>query len=316
MTGVLAGVAPASERTRGSVQSELARRLGAPQEARWLVEEVLGHSAPSGARVNEPQAARLSAMAERRLAGEPLQYVLGRWAFRTLDFLVDDRALVPRPETEQVVEVAISELRRVAECRTVSAETPDAPGEPSRGPLVADLGTGTGAIALSIASEVGTELPGLCVWATDAAAAALSLAGENRAQLGAARPGATGRVVLAEGSWFEALPPDIAGRLDLVVSNPPYVSEGEWPSLDPEVRREPRLALVAGAASDGTPGMAAVEAVVSGALGWLHPDGAVVVELAPHQAGPAAAVALRAGYGSVRVERDLAGRDRVLVARR
>ena len=174
-----------------------------------------------------------------------------------------------------------------------------------RRPLVVDLGTGTGAIALSVAAEVeGAE-----VWATDLDPAALALAAENRARTGLP-------VALRRGVWYAALPEGLAGRVDLVVSNPPYVSEGEWPGLDAEVHCEPRVALVAGAGSDGTPGLAAVEEVIVGAPDWLGPAGAVVVELAPAQATAAVSVARRAGFGDVRVARDLAGRDRTLVARR
>jgi release factor glutamine methyltransferase len=101
----------------------------------------------------------------------------------------------------------------------------------------------------------------------------------------------------------------------LVASNPPYVSEGEWAALPAEVRTEPRQALVAGPSSDGTPGLAGVEAVLGQALHWLARPGVTVVELAPHQADPAADLARGLGYVEVRVESDLAGRPRALVAR-
>jgi len=153
------------------------------------------------------------------------------------------------------------------------------------------------------------------VFAADADAGALAVAAANRERVAAAEPGAAGSVTLCCGDWWGALPPRLAGRVDLVVSNPPYVSEGEWPTLDPEVRREPYRALVAPDGEDGTPGLAAVEAVVAGAPRWLARPGALVVEIAPHQAGPAAALARRAGFGEVAVRHDLAGRPRVLVGR-
>lgn len=250
----------------------LADRLGSAAEARWLT------------RFAPPD--RWEELVERRLSGEPLQYVLGTWAFRTLELTVDRRALIPRPETEQVVEAALDVLG-------------DRPH-----PVVVDLGTGSGAIALSVA----VERPGAEVWATDLDAAALELAALNRERTGAT-------VELCRGSWYDALPDRLRGRVDLVVSNPPYVSAEEWPTLDEEVRREPRQALVAGDGADGTPGLAGVEAVLTGAPGWLVPGGAVVVELAPHQAPAAAAVARRVGLADVGVARDLAGRDRAVTAR-
>lgn len=286
--------------TRASVERDLAGRLGSSREARWMVEEVLGRHGAPAAVVADAAARRLAAMAARRRAGEPLQYVLGTWAFRSLELEVDRRALIPRPETEQVTEVALAEARRVA-------------GGGPRAVLV-DLGTGTGAVALALAVELA--LPGLEVWATDAEPDALALAAANRDRVGVRHPGAAERVRLRLGSWFQALPPALAGDVHLVVSNPPYVSEAEWGSLDPEVRREPRSALVAAASSDGTPGMGAVETVVAGARHWLADGGAVVVELAPSQAHAAAALATALGYREVRIEPDLSGRDRVLVARR
>lgn len=247
-------------------------RLGSPTEARWLAEFAADD--------------QLEDLVDRRLAGEPLQYLLGEWAFRSLTLAVDRRALIPRPETEQVVETALGLLGSV------------------RRPVVVDLGTGSGAIALSVAAEVdGAE-----VWATDLDPEALALAAENRARTGLP-------VTLRQGRWFDALPDSLRGRVDLLVSNPPYVSEAEWPALDPEVRCEPYAALVAGPGSDGTLGLAAVEAVLRGAAAWLGPAGAVVVEIAPHQAPAAVAVAGDAGFSQVRVERDLAGRDRTVVAR-
>ena len=230
--------------------------------------------------------AHLDAMVARRVAGEPLQYVVGAWGFRTLDLLVDRRALIPRPETEQVVERALAELDRRA-------------GEEPR--LVADLGTGSGAIALSVAKErLRSE-----VWAADVSAPALAVARANLVALG--RPAA--RVRLVEGDWFDALPAGLAGRLDLVVSNPPYVAEGD--ELPAEVACwEPAGALVA-----GPTGREALEHLVAEAPGWLAHTGSLVLELAPHQAEAVRAAARAAGFAETAVYPDLAGRDRVLVAR-
>lgn len=231
--------------------------------------------------------AHLDAMVERRTGGEPLQYVVGRWGFRSLDLLVDARALIPRPETEQVVELALAELRRQ---------------ESDRPLVVADLGTGSGAIALSLATEVVRAE----VWASDVSPDALALARANLAGIG--RPAA--RVRLVEGDWFMALPPELAGCLDLVVSNPPYVAEAD--DLPPEVADwEPTAALVA-----GPTGREQLERIVAEARAWLAPAGSLVLELAPAQAPAVTAAAQRAGFTEAEVGRDLAGRDRVLVARR
>lgn len=224
-------------------------------------------------------------MVERRLTGEPLQYVVGEWSFRSLDLMVDRRALIPRPETEQVVEVALGELDALAPAA----------------PRVLDLGTGTGAIALSVA----VERPTAAVWAVDASPDALAVAGANLAGIGHAGT----RVTLVEGSWFDALPGDLRATFDLVVTNPPYVAESD--PLPAEVADwEPRQALV-----PGPTGLEAIEVIVAGAPTWLRRPGALVVELAPSQADAAVALALAAGFRDAHVAPDLAGRPRALVAR-
>lgn len=269
-------------------------RLDSAVEARRLVERASGlEGADLLLALDERVPARVvpffDRMLERRAAGEPLQYVLGRWGFRRLDLLVDARVLIPRPETEQVVEVALAEAARLPR------------------PIVAvDLGTGSGAIALSLAVELGSRCE---VWATDASADALAVARANLAGLGGF---AAQRVRIAEGSWFSALPAELEGRLGLVVSNPPYIAEREVPDLPPDVAGwEPRSALVA-----GPTGLEDVERVVAGAAGWLATPGVVVVEIAPHQAAAATELARVAGFADVEVRPDLAGRARALVARR
>ncbi len=233
--------------------------------------------------------ARLGALVERRLAGEPLQYVLGHWSFRGLDLQVDRRVLIPRPETEVVAEVAIAAARRSG-------------GESC---TVADLGTGSGALALALAAE----LPEAEVWATDRSAAALDVARANLAAVGLSVPL---RVQFAEGMWYEALPAGLRGRLRVIVSNPPYVTEAEFSRLPAEVRdHEPTAALVA-----GPTGRESLEELVAGGLEWLEPGGALVLELAPDQAVPMRSAAEAAGYDAVAVHQDLTGRDRVLSARR
>jgi release factor glutamine methyltransferase len=292
--------------------AELAEVVGAPHEARFIVDEVLGlglvlgHPNPPTGPLDDAAVSAARAMADRRAAGEPLQYVFGHWPFRRLDLRVDERVLIPRPETEQVVEVALVEARRLAAARRPSGA----------GLVVVDAGTGSGAIALALATELGSDVVAE-VWATDASADALAVAASNLDAVARSAPSGSAlpAVTLVEGSWLEALPAARRGRVDLVVSNPPYVSEAEWPGLAAEVRREPREALVAGEAGDGTSGLADVEAVLRQSLDWLARPGGVVIELAPHQADAAAALAAGLGYDETRVELDLSRRPRALVAR-
>jgi release factor glutamine methyltransferase len=296
-------------------------RLPSGSDAHWIVEHAAG--IPSGGLltvldgpVTKATVDAVHDMVGRRTAGEPLQYILGTWSFRRLEVRVDPRALIPRPETEMVVEVALDELRRLsAVSRHGAADTL----------LAVDLGTGSGVIALSLALEgVGTGVgvprtpgappapaPAVEVWATDSSLPALELARTNLSMLAGCRPAAAARVRLAEGSWFGALPGHLAGRVRLVVSNPPYVSAREWTDLDPEIRHhEPYAALV-----PGETGLEALEILVTDALAWLAPGASLVLELAPHQAATMMARALNAGYFDVHVRPDLTGRARVLVAR-
>jgi release factor glutamine methyltransferase len=261
-------------------------------DARRIVQSASGREGPEWVLALDTPATRrgvaaVDVMVARREAGEPLQYVLGRWGFRSLDLLVDRRVLIPRPETEVVAEIAVEELRRL--------------GGGDRPVRAADLGTGSGAIGLSLATEVVTAE----VWATDRSDEALAVARANLAGIG--RPGS--RVRLVTGDWFAALPVDLRGRFDLVVSNPPYVAAGE--PLPPEVADwEPQEALVAGPRGDE-----AALAIVAGVPSWLARPGVLVLELAPTQATSLAVAATAAGADEVRVRPDLTGRARVLVAR-
>lgn len=262
--------------------------LDAPAvDARRIVEAASGHEGAALAlHLDDPATQRavahLDAMLARRRTGEPLQHVLGRWAFRTLDLLVDARALIPRPETEVVAGLALAAITdRVA-------------------PTVADLGTGTGAIALAIVAEH----PSAEVWATDRSADALDVARANLAGLG--RPAS--RVRIAEGHWYGALPTELQGRLDLVVSNPPYVGADE--PLPDEVRRwEPAQALV-----PGPTGLEDLALLVRESTRWLRSGATLVLEHGADQGPAVRALAADAGLVEIRTERDLAGRDRALVA--
>jgi release factor glutamine methyltransferase len=282
-----------------------ARVLRPEQEARWMVERVSGYDGTElvtheHENATAPAMQHLDDMLARRAGGEPLQYVLGRWDFLGLDLLVDRRVLVPRPETEVVARAAVDEAvalgaRRGTSDGWLAADTSYA---------VADLGTGSGAIALTLARE----LPDAEIWATDASAEALAVARANLAGIGSAAT----RVRLREGSWFEALPAGLRGTLKVVVTNPPYVAEPEVADLPADVADwEPRAALVS-----GPTGLEAIEEILVGAPEWLDPVGAaVVVELAPHQADLGAELAVAAGFDDVQIGRDLAGRERYVVAR-
>ncbi|MCC5953755.1 MAG: peptide chain release factor N(5)-glutamine methyltransferase [Acidimicrobiia bacterium] len=258
-------------------------------EARWLLEEASGYSfgelvVDERLRVTVGGMKRLNGMVERRLGGEPIQYVLGHWAFRSLDLFVDHRVLIPRPETEQVVEVALSALSGRSQ------------------PVVVDLGTGSGAIALAIASEHPTAQ----VWATDRSQAALDVATANLPGIGRAAT----RVRLVHGDWCAALPAELRGRVDLVVSNPPYVPDGA-PLPESVVRWEPAEAL-----RGGQRGLGPIGLILDSAPEWLAPAGALVVECSPEQAREVASMATDAGLERPEIHSDLADRQRVVLARR
>jgi release factor glutamine methyltransferase len=222
----------------------------------------------------ELDAARV--LVARRAAREPLQYVLGEWGFRRLTLTVDRRALIPRPETEVVVERCLALLEGLEE------------------PRVLDVGTGSGAIALAIADEH----PGAAVTGIDVSSGALALARENATRTGLS-------LELARHDLFQRLPD---GPWALVVSNPPYVDPDDGSALQPEVRDwEPAEALF---------GRGAVAAVARGATTVLTGGGSLVLEVGDGQADETAGLLGSLGYADVRVTPDLAGRDRVVEGRR
>ena len=292
-------------RVRAEERLRDASTLRPDTEARWMVERVSGYDGAELV-INErepatpPAVQHLDDMLDRRAGGEPLQYVLGRWDFLGLDLLVDRRVLVPRPETEVVAQTAIQEAVRLGSRQGKH----DGWLADATSYAVADLGTGSGAIALALARV----LPDAEVWATDASDDAIAVARANLAGIGSAAT----RVRIRAGSWFDALPPELRGTLRVIVSNPPYVAEHEVADLPRDVVEwEPRGALVS-----GPTGYEALEVLIAGASAWLDPaGGALVVELAPHQAERALELATEAGFTDARVDRDLVGRARVLVAR-
>lgn len=225
--------------------------------------------------------ARFDSLVARRLAGEPLQYLEGSIPFGPVEVKVDRRALIPRPETEQLWEVAAAALKQTG------------PGTP-----LVDVGTGSGALALALKQR----FPNAPVFATDTSPAALALARENAAALGLA-------VEFLEGDILSPLPPRLRGRVEMIVANPPYVSEAEYARLPDEIRLfEPRSALVAG--PDGTEVLARI---AEEAFWWLGVGGWVFCEIGETQ-GPTV-LSLFSAYDR-EVRKDLAGRPRFLVARK
>jgi len=277
--------------TIGELWTQTTGVIGARHEARWLCEVATALDGQDFLlNLDEPatdrMVAHLVSMVARYRAGEPLQYVLGRWSFRRVDLAVDRRVLIPRPETELVAEVAIELAREV---------------EPPRS--VADMGTGSGAIGLSMAAELPLE--GTTVWITDLSEDALAVASANITGIGRAAR----NVRASMGSWFEALPP--GERFDVIVSNPPYVAEGS-PDLEQSVGEwEPVEALLS-----GTDGLDAIRELVAGATAHLKQGGWLVLEIGADQGEAVRALLREAGYGSVEIRKDLAGRDRIAIGKR
>jgi release factor glutamine methyltransferase len=223
------------------------------------------------------------ALLKRRATREPLQHILGTATFRELELAADRRALIPRPETELLVEEVLIWAR----------------GRASGGLMAADIGTGTGAIALSLLREG----PFQRVVATDTSTEALDLARKNARALGLEE-----RVDFREGALFDPLDPGT--RFDALVSNPPYIAEGDREGLDPEVRDwDPPSALFA-----GPEGLDVLLPLVTGASGFLRPGGLLAVEVGEGQAGRVARTMEETeAFREIRVRPDLAGRERVVL---
>jgi release factor glutamine methyltransferase len=219
-------------------------------------------------------------MIRERQARRPVAQITGRREFWSLDLEVTPDVLTPRPETELLVERALAHLPE------------DVAGS------VLDFGTGTGAVALALA----VERPRLAVTATDASPAALAVAQRNAGRLG------LGGIRFRAGDWFDAV---AESAFDLIVSNPPYLADAEWPATDAELRFEPRAALAAGA-----DGLDALRTIIGGASAHLATDGWLIVEHGAAQGPAVERLMLAAGFTSVATSVDLAGRPRVTEGRR
>ncbi len=265
--------------------------VGERNVAQWLCEHASGCDSGEftdilDELVSERSAQHLQSMLARYAAGEPLQYVMGRWAFRRLDLLVDSRVLIPRPETELLVEhvtrYALQKIRDVG-----------------RGVTIADLGTGSGAVGLSLLHELPFESAE--VWMTDVSEDALHVARANAAGVGRNAVGAR----FGHGHWYAALSEDIRGSLDAIVSNPPYIAAGDPLVGDSVLKWEPHNALFAGA-----DGLSDLRVIVSGATDWLVPGGLLAVEMGFTQGTEVSQLFTSAGFTKVSVHKDLAGLDR------
>ena len=247
-------------------------------DAELLVAEVLGTGRASLAADPDRGLApgdllALESLVRRRLAGEPVAYLTGRREFWSIEIEVSPDVLVPRPETELLVERALAAIAGL------------------KNPAVLDLGTGSGAIAIAIAAE----RPDAAVTATDVSAAALLVATRNAARLGIRN------LRLREGAWYAPL---AGARFDAIVSNPPYVAAGD-PALD-ALTHEPRLALIG-----GRDGLEALTAVASGAPRHLAPGGRLLVEHGASQGDAVRGLLRSAGLEKIATRADLAGLDRV-----
>ena len=271
--------------------SEARRRLeeggveNAGQEAGWLVSQLLGDNliaipCSTGADFPPHLQAELDRRVQRRIDGEPLQYIMGDVDFHCVNLLVGPGVLIPRPETEQLVDLALDRLA-------------------IDGPVL-DLCTGSGAIAFAVAAS----RPSRTVYGTDISKEALSWAEKNRQRLKA------DNVTLLEGDLFRPLPQDL--RFALVTANPPYVSTDEYETLEPVVKgHEPKLALVA-----EEDGLAILRRIAEEAFDRLLPDGWLICEIGDRHGPRMKDILQNLHYSIVMVKKDYAGHDRFAMAKR
>ncbi|HHJ99114.1 MAG TPA: peptide chain release factor N(5)-glutamine methyltransferase, partial [Actinobacteria bacterium] len=259
------------------------------RSAEWLLSSATGlsrvelyayHDRP----LSPDERARYRELVARRADGMPLQYVTGEMPFRHLVVHVEPGVFIPRPETEVLVDVALEHIAAAGR------------------PVVVDLCTGSGCVAVAIASEH----PGARVWATDINERAISTAGRN-----SLHANVEDRVQVLYGDLFDPLPYELAGTVDLVVSNPPYIPSGDLPGLPAEILGfEPHTAL-----DGGQDGLDVFRRIADAADTWLAPGGGLAVELDSGRVSDAERV-LEGRFEGVTVRRDLAGRERIVYARK
>lgn len=252
-----------------------------PLENRILLGHALGLSrvgliTGSQRLLGAAEAQAVNALVARRQAGEPIAYIIGKREFYGLDFAVDSAVLIPRPDTELLVELALARL--------------------PAGAALLDMGTGSGAIAVAVAHS----RPDASVWALDASAAALAVARANAATHGAA-------VRFLHSHWYDALDAGAeAQRFDLIAANPPYIASGDIHLSQGDLRFEPASAL-----TDGADGLADLRSIVGGAAAHLRTDGWLLLEHGYDQAAAVRALLVGAGAARVQSWRDLGGIERV-----
>lgn len=266
MTTIAAALAVARQAIPSSEARLLLRHL-LDRPAAWL-------EAHRDEALDVAVAARLAALVARRAAGEPIAYLVGSREFYGRDFAVGPAVLIPRPETELLVDLAKEALAAL------------------EAPRILDLGTGSGCVAITLA----LELPHAEVWALDVSVAALAVARSNAERLSA-------RLRLLASDWFEAIADQ---RFDLIVGNPPYIAAGDAHLAQGDLRFEPALALACG--SDG---LDAIRHIVAGAPAHLHAGGVLLFEHGYDQAAAIAELLQAAGYADIGQHRDLAGIVRV-----
>ena len=226
------------------------------------------------------QEKRFTALLSRRANGEPIAYLTGTREFWSLPLSVTNATLIPRPETELLVETALTELTALTR------------------PAIADLGTGSGAIALALASEQ----PSWQIFATDCSEAALDIARQNAKQL------ALKNITFLCGHWFQALPQGLT--FDMVVSNPPYIALAEWETYAEGLKNEPYQALVS-----GMDGLDAIREISRSAKDYLKPGGYLLVEHGFSQGEAVRSIFAADGYNGVRTIHDIANLERLTLAR-
>lgn len=248
-----------------------------PAEAKLLLRHVLAASAAELAahperELSESQSSRYASLVQRRAAGEPIAYLVGSREFYGREFRVTPAVLIPRPETELLVETAMAKVSR------------------GRKPSILDLGAGSGCVAITLALELGGE-----VTAVDISPDALAVARDNAARLGA-------RVRFIESDWFAA----VEGKFDVIVGNPPYVAEGDPHLVEGDLRFEPTMALAC-----GNDGLSAIRRILADSRRHLAPGGWLLLEHGYDQAEAMRQLLVQAGFQSIEQHRDLAGIVRI-----